>query len=111
MESITPDSWRESSLSLEARPQAAVSFLQGHDGTRWRHRDDQQHETDTDGNQALRRRRPPPCLPGRGCRQRLRLRRIARSPDGRICEVNETALPAHLYEIGYALERTDTPDR
>ncbi|QXV57496.1 GntR family transcriptional regulator [Amycolatopsis sp. TNS106] len=41
----------------------------------------------------------------------LRLRRIARSPDGRICEVNETALPGHLYEIGYALERTDTPDR
>ncbi|UUV32210.1 GntR family transcriptional regulator [Amycolatopsis roodepoortensis] len=41
----------------------------------------------------------------------LRLRRIARGPDERICEVNETVLPGHLFEIGYTLERADTPDR
>jgi GntR family transcriptional regulator len=36
----------------------------------------------------------------------LRLIRIARSPDGRVCEVNEIVLRGDLYEIGYTLERT-----
>lgn len=36
----------------------------------------------------------------------LRLIRIARTPDGRVCEVNETVLRADQYEIGYSLERS-----
>lgn len=35
----------------------------------------------------------------------LRLIRIARSPAGRVCEVNETVLPADKYELGYTLKR------
>ncbi|MGW4527862.1 GntR family transcriptional regulator [Amycolatopsis sp. NPDC004378] len=38
----------------------------------------------------------------------LRLVRIARSPAGQVCEVNETIVPADRYEIGYPLDRTES---
>lgn len=43
----------------------------------------------------------------------LRLIRIARSPAGQVCEVNETILRADRYEIGYTLDRADSavPER